>query len=93
MIKKKNHKMVISSRVHLGWMECPGCNSLGRGGETSKWQWVNSKLVSFRSGFRIHELNFEIISKRPFNFVQLFPNGHNFFISDLICTPFEALDS
>ena len=38
-------------------MKCPRCNSRGRGGETSKWQWVNSKLVSFRSGFRIHKLN------------------------------------
>lgn len=43
-------------------MECFRCNSRGRGGGTSKWQWVNSKLVSFRSGFRIHKLNFEIIS-------------------------------
>ncbi|KAL6323844.1 hypothetical protein AAG906_005839 [Vitis piasezkii] len=37
-------------------MECPRCNSRGRGGQTSKWQWVNSKLVSFRSGFRIHNI-------------------------------------
>ena len=43
-------------------MECFRCNSRGRGGRTSKWQWVNSKLVSFWSGFRIHKLNFEIIS-------------------------------
>ena len=26
------------------------------------WWWVNSKLGSFQSGFRIHKLNFEIIS-------------------------------
>ena len=43
-------------------MKCFRCNSRGRGGGTSKLQWVNSKLVSFWSGFRIHKLNFEIIS-------------------------------
>ena len=68
------------------------CNSWGRGGETSKWQWVDSKLVSFQSGFRIHKLNFEIILKWPSSLVQLFSNGHNFFISALICKPFEVLD-
>ena len=70
-------------------MKCPRCNSWGRRGETSKWQWVNSKLVSFWSGFRIHKLNFEIISKWLFSLVQLFSNGHNFFISAPICTPLK----
>ena len=70
-------------------MECPRWNSWGRGDETSKRQWVNSKLESFR----IHKLNFEIISKWSFNLVQLSSNGHNFFISTPICTLFEALDS
>ena len=74
-------------------MECSRCNSRGRWGETSKWQWVNLKLVSFWSGFRIYKLNFEIISKWPFNLVQLSSHGHNFFIPTLICTLFEALDS
>ena len=56
--------------VHLGRMKCPRCNSRGEGGETSKWQWVNWKLVSFQSGSRIHKLNFEIISKWPFSLVH-----------------------
>ena len=30
-------------------MECFRCNSRGKGSGTSKWQWVNSKLVSFRN--------------------------------------------
>nr|CAN75227.1 hypothetical protein VITISV_043867 [Vitis vinifera] len=33
--------------VHLRRMECPKFNSRGRKSETSKWQWVNSKLGSF----------------------------------------------
>ncbi|KAL6320566.1 hypothetical protein AAG906_007645 [Vitis piasezkii] len=37
-------------------MECSRCNSRDRGGGTSKWQWVNLKFVSFRSGFRIHNV-------------------------------------
>ena len=73
-------------------MKCHGHNSRGRGGETSKWQWVNSKLGSFQIGFRIHKLNFEIISKWPFNFAQLSSNSHNFFILAPICTAFKALD-
>ena len=60
-------------------MECSRCNSQGRGGKTLKLQWVNSKLVSFRSGFRIHKLNFEIISKWPSSLVQLSSNGHTSF--------------
>ena len=28
--------------VHLGVMECLRCNFQGRGGETSKWQWMTS---------------------------------------------------
>ena len=59
-------------------MKCLRCNSRGREGETPKWRWVNSKLVSFRSGFRIHKLNFEIISKWPSSLVQLSSNDHNF---------------
>ena len=57
------------------------------------WQCVNSKLGSFRIEVRIHKLNFEIISKWSFSSTQLSSNGHNFFISTLICTPFEVLDS
>ena len=33
------------------------------------------------------------ISKRLFNFVQMFSNGHNFFISTSVYALFEALDS
>ena len=43
-------------------MKCLRCNSRGREGKTSKWQWVNSKLVSFQSEFRIHKMDFEFIS-------------------------------
>ena len=32
-------------------------------------------------------------AKFIFSLVQLPSNGYNFFISDPICTPFEALDS
>ena len=44
--------------VHLGWMECFRCNSRGKRGETSKWQWLSLKL----GPFRIHKLEFEFIS-------------------------------
>ena len=65
--------------VHLGRMECPICNSRGKWGKTSKWQWVNSKLGSFRIGFQIYKLNFEFISwisKWSFSFTQLSSNDN-----------------
>ena len=43
-------------------MEGLRCNSWSRSGETSKLQWVNSKLGSFWSGFRIHKLDLKFIS-------------------------------
>ena len=86
---------MISNRMgpHLGWMECPQHNFQGGGGEISKWQCMILKLGSFLKGFQNHKLNFEIISKWSFSSMQLPSNGHSFFVSALICTPFEALDS
>ncbi|KAL6328253.1 hypothetical protein AAG906_034396 [Vitis piasezkii] len=52
-------------------MECSRYNSRGIGGETSKWQWVNSKLVSFRSGFRIHNSNLHLCLKRWTRLLEL----------------------
>ena len=70
--------MISSFGAHLRQTEHPRCNSRGEGGETPKWQWVNSKLGSFRIGFQIHKLNFEIILKGSFNSAQLSSNGHNY---------------
>ena len=53
--------MISSFGAHLRQMEHPRCNSRGEGGETPKWQWVNSKLGLFQIRFRIHKLDFEFI--------------------------------
>ena len=61
-----------------------------------RWKRRNTKVVVgefeiwlFHIGFWIHKLNFEIISKWFFSFVQLSLNDHNFFISALICAKFD----
>ena len=51
--------------------------------------------VNFASWTLISQVEFVIsqLAKLSFNLVRLFSNGHNFFISAPICTPFKALDS
>ena len=48
--------------------------------------------LNLRSGTRVLASGF-VATKFLLNLVQLSSNGHNFFISALICTLFEALDS
>ena len=82
--------MVISSHMgptHSRWSaldEIPEVEKVKhQSGSGWIWNWGN------------FELDFKFISwisKWSFNFVQLSSNGCNFFISALICTPFEALN-
>ena len=54
-----------------------------------------AESVHFAKKGWFRNLNFVIsqLAKLSFNLVWLSSNGHNFFISTLICTPFEVLDS